>query len=132
MNCKIRSKIALISVYNKNCIVQFAKSLKNLGWTIVASNGTAKHLKKSGIHVTFMEELTKIPPILDHRVFSEHIIVAGGLVAKPTKRHDNERQKYNIPWFDLLCVDLYPINLNIDAQNLYNFFIDIIGRPFIG
>jgi phosphoribosylaminoimidazolecarboxamide formyltransferase/IMP cyclohydrolase len=106
----LRSKKALISVSNKAGIVDFAGALIAMDWDITASPGTAKVLREAGYPVTDMEEITNVPAILGHRVFSEHIKIAGALVAKPSELHDRDRIKYNIPWFDLLCVDLYPLS----------------------
>lgn len=109
----LRSKAALISVARKTGIDTFARQLVSLGWSIVASPGTAKVLRQNNIPVVSLEELTGIPPILGHRVFSEHIKVAGALVAEATEQHDRDRSLYDIPWFDLVCVDLYPLSATI-------------------
>ena len=67
MNTKTpRQKIALISVYDKTGIKEFAESLVSLGWKIISSGGTAKHLAASGIPVTDVAEITGMPPILSH------------------------------------------------------------------
>jgi len=106
----LRTKAALLSVSNKTDIDIFAKRLVDLGWSIVASLGTARVLRENNIPVVSLEEITGVSPILGHRVFSEHIKVAGALVAEATEEHDQDRSRYDIPWFDLVCVDLYPLS----------------------
>jgi len=104
-----QERTALISVYNKEGIEDFAKSLIGLGWNIVSSGGTAKHLKDAGVKVTDVEEITGMPPILSHRVVTLHPKIHGGLLAQDTKEHRAEMKKYGIPWIDMVCCDLYPL-----------------------
>jgi phosphoribosylaminoimidazolecarboxamide formyltransferase/IMP cyclohydrolase len=106
----LRSKNALISVSNKTGIADFAGELIAMGWDITASPGTARVLREAGHPVTEMEEITHIPAVLSHRVFSEHIKIAGALVAESSEAHDRDRERFDIPWFDLLCIDLYPLS----------------------
>jgi len=104
---------ALLSVYHKDGIRDFAQALVDLGWGILSSGGTAKHLANKGIPVTDVSEITGMPPMLDHRVVTLHPAVHGALMALRTDEHDADRKKYNIPWIDLLWVDLYPLEEEI-------------------
>ena len=104
-----KQKTALISVYNKDGIVDFAKELVGLGWKIISSGGTAKHLSLAGIPVTDIAEITGMPPILDHRVLTLHPKIHGGLLALDKPEHHAELEKYGIPWIDMVCVDFYPL-----------------------
>ena len=106
----IRTRSALISVSRKTGIESLAKDLVDLGWSLMGSSGTARHLSERGVPTESLDALTGIPPILGHRVFSEHIAIAGALVAEATGEHDREREAHAIPWFDLVCVDLYPLH----------------------
>lgn len=106
---KDRQKIALISVYDKTGIKDFAKSLIDLGWKIISSGGTAKHLMDAGIAVTDVADITGMPPILSHRVLTLHPKIHGGLLALDTPEHLAELEKYEIPWIDLVCADFYPL-----------------------
>ena len=108
-----RQKTALISVYDKTDIETFAKSLIDLGWKIISSGGTAKYLKDAGITVTDVAEITGMPPILGHRVVTLHPKIHGGLLALDTPEHLAELEKYNIPWIDMICDDLYPLEAEI-------------------
>ena len=109
-------KVALISVYDKTGIVEFAKELIKLDWKIISSGGTAKHLKDAGLEVTDVAEITGIPPILDHRVLTLHPKIHGGLLALNKKEHLEELEKYGIPWIDLVCCDLYPLEEEIEKN----------------
>ncbi len=109
MNNKSRQKTALISVYNKEGITNFAKELINLGWKIISSGGTAKHLRDAGVAVTEVADITGMPAILSHRVATLHPKIHGGLLALDTLEHLAELEKYDIPWIDMICADFYPL-----------------------
>ncbi|MFZ2150124.1 MAG: hypothetical protein WAV15_03115 [Minisyncoccia bacterium] len=113
----MKQKTALISVYNKEGIVEFAKELVNLDWKIVSSGGTAKHLVEAGVAVTDVEEITGMPAILSHRVVTLHPKIHGGLLALNTPEHLAELEKYGIPWIDMVCVDLYPLEEETKSPN---------------
>jgi phosphoribosylaminoimidazolecarboxamide formyltransferase / IMP cyclohydrolase len=105
----MKQKTALISVYNKEGIIDFTKSLIDLGWRIISSGGTAKHLIDEGIKVIDVADITGMPAILDHRVVTLHPKIHGGLLALDTPEHLAELEKYEIPWIDMVCVDFYPL-----------------------
>ena len=109
-----KQRTALISVYNKEGITDFAKSLVDLGWKIISSGGTAKHLTDAGIPVTDVAHITDFPAILSHRVVTLHPKIHGGLLALNTPEHLAELEKYGIPWIDLVCSDLYPLEEEIN------------------
>lgn len=64
----MRTKKALISVFDKSGIVDFAKSLNSMGWEIISTGGTSKILKEEGIQVKDIADLTKFPECFDGRV----------------------------------------------------------------
>lgn len=105
----MEKKKALISVFDKNGISKFAQDLINLGYDIISSGGTAKHLRDAGITVVDVTEIIGMPPILDHRVATLHPKIHGALLALKITLHDEEREKYGIPWIDLVCCDFYPL-----------------------
>ena len=102
-------KTALISVYNKEGIVEFAKELADLGFKILASGGTAKELSAAGIEVTDVASLVGGGAILGHRVVTLSREVHAGLLARDNDEDRSELKKLNIPFIDLVCVDLYPL-----------------------
>jgi len=112
-----RQKIALLSVYDKNGIEEFAKELVELGWKIVSSGGTAKYLQDAGISVTDVSEITGMGAILGHRVATLHPKIHGGLLALDTPEHLRELGKYQIPWIDMVCVDFYPLKEEISKSS---------------
>jgi phosphoribosylaminoimidazolecarboxamide formyltransferase/IMP cyclohydrolase len=113
----MRQKTALISVYNKDGIVDFAKSLIDLGWKIISSGGTAKTLMEAGLAVVDVAEITGMPAILSHRVVTLHPKIHGGLLAQKSTEHMAELEKYGIPFIDLVCVDLYPLQEEVLNPN---------------
>ncbi|MEI6281008.1 MAG: hypothetical protein WCP17_03370 [bacterium] len=113
----MRQKTALISVYNKEGITEFAKELVGLGWKIISSGGTAKHLSDAGVAITDVAEITGMAPILSHRVVTLHPKIHGGLLALETPEHLAELEKYGIPFIDMVCVDLYPLEEETQKEN---------------
>jgi phosphoribosylaminoimidazolecarboxamide formyltransferase/IMP cyclohydrolase len=100
---------ALLSVYDKTGIAEFASALHDLGWDIVSSGGTAKAIAAAGVPVTDVAEMTGVPAILDHRVVTLHPKVHGGLLADPTKaEHQADMAEYGIGAISLVVVNLYP------------------------
>jgi phosphoribosylaminoimidazolecarboxamide formyltransferase/IMP cyclohydrolase len=70
---------ALLSVYDKLGIVEFARALHELGWELLSSGGTAKALMEAGIETLDVAAETGYPAILGHRVVTLHPAVHGGL-----------------------------------------------------
>ena len=102
---------ALLSVYDKTGIVEFASALHALGWTIISSGGTAREIAEAGIAVTDIAEITGLGPILDHRVVTLHPKVHGGILAdRDNPQHLDELEKFGIEEIDLVVVNLYPFS----------------------
>ena len=100
---------ALLSVYDKSGIVDFARELAGLGVDLVSSGGTAAALRDAGLTVTDTAELTGFPAILGHRVMTLHPKVHGGILADPTDpEHRADLEAHGIEPFDLVVVNLYP------------------------
>ena len=118
---------ALLSVYDKAGIVEFAEGLHQLGWRIVSSGGTAKAIAATGTPVTDLADLTGVPAILDHRVVTLHPKIHGGLLADPTnEQHRAEMAEYGIDAIDLLVCNLYPFASNPSIE-----LIDIGGPAMV-
>ena len=79
---------ALISVYDKTGLVDFARSLSGLGVEIVSTGGTAKLLRESGITVRDVSDLTGWPEMLGGRVKTLHPKVHGGILFQRAKAED--------------------------------------------
>lgn len=111
-----RKRTALISVYNKDGIVEFANELVELGFNIYASGGTHKKLKGSGIPVNPVAELVGGEAILGHRVVTLSREVHSGLLATTSDEDIKELAELAIPFIDLVCVDLYPLRAEIERE----------------
>lgn len=109
---------ALLSVHNKNGLVEFAHGLVSLGWTLLASGGTAKLLRENNIPVTEVADYTKSPEILGGRVKTLHPAIHGGLLARPA--NEDRQQLLDLGWdyIDLVAVNLYPFEETIAKPNV--------------
>ncbi len=107
-------KTALISVSDKEGLVEFAQELCNLGVNIISTGGTAKLLKENEIKVTEISEHTGFPEILDGRVKTLHPKVHGGILSiRDNSSHREEVMKHGITDIDLVVVNLYPFEKTI-------------------
>ena len=109
---------AILSVHDKTGIVDLAKGLAALNWTLLASGGTAKLLRENGLSVTEVAEYTQSPEILGGRVKTLHPAIHGGLLARPTEA--DHQQLLNLGWdfIDLVAVNLYPFEATIAKPNV--------------
>jgi phosphoribosylaminoimidazolecarboxamide formyltransferase/IMP cyclohydrolase len=104
---------AILSVYDKTGLVDFASGLAGLGWTLLASGGTAKLLRENKIEVTEVADYTKSPEILGGRVKTLHPAVHGGLLARPNEGDRQELLNLGWDYIDLVAVNLYPFEATI-------------------
>lgn len=110
---------ALISVSDKRNIVDFARSLSELGYEIIATGGTKKVLDDNGIKTIYVEEITNFKEILDGRVKTLHPNIHGALLAKrDDKKHMDTLKELNIDTIDILCVNLYPFKETIKKDGI--------------
>ncbi len=102
---------ALISVYDKTGIVDFARELAALGIEIVSTGGTARLLRESSVPVRDVAELTGWPEMLGGRVKTLHPKVHGGILFQRAKAEDRkEVAQHGIVPIDLVVVNLYPFS----------------------
>lgn len=110
---------ALISVYDKTGIVEFASKLEGLGAHIISTGGTHQTLLDNGIPVTQVSEYTGSPEILDGRVKTLHPIIHGGILAKrDNPDHIAQLQQMRVDTIDLVIVNLYPFAATISRPNV--------------
>jgi phosphoribosylaminoimidazolecarboxamide formyltransferase/IMP cyclohydrolase len=103
--------IALLSVYDKTGIEEFAKGLADLGWKLYASGGTFKAIQAGGVEVTDVAELVGGNAILGHRVVTLSREISAGLLADKSSADDvAEMEQLGLPIIDLVCVDMYPLD----------------------
>ena len=79
---------ALISVWDKSKVTEFAMALINMGWEIISTGGTASKLRESGIEVIDVSKVTEHPEIFDGRVKTLHPAVHGGILARRNSKDD--------------------------------------------
>src|SRR5277367_5863403 len=102
---------ALISVYDKTGIVDFARELASLSVEIVSTGGTAKLLREAGVAVRDVAELTGWPEMLGGRVKTLHPKVHGGILFQRGKESDRaEAAGQGVVPIDLVVVNLYPFS----------------------
>ena len=100
---------ALISVYDKTGIVEFAQDLVGLGWEIVSSGGTHRALKDSGIKVVTVESVTGFPEMMNGRVKTLHPKIHGGILAdRDNTGHKQDAENNEIQMIDMVVANLYP------------------------
>lgn len=129
------TKRALISVSDKNGIVELAESLSKLGFEIISTGGTKKALDEAGIATLAIEEVTQFPEMMDGRVKTLHPMIHGGLLARrDLDSHLAALEEHNITPIDLVVVNLYPFKetllLGADHQTIVEN-IDIGGPSML-
>ncbi len=110
------TKRAILSVYDKTGLVEFAQGLHALDYELVASGGTARALSAAGLPVVQVDEITGHPEILGGRVKTLHPAVHGGILARRTPEHLTELAEHGIGPVDVVVCNLYP-------------FADTVARP---
>lgn len=111
------TKRALISVSDKSGVLEFAKELVALGYEVLSTGGTKKHLQDNGVPVTSVDEVTKFPEILGGRVKTLNPMIHGGLLAKyDDAEHQAQMKEHGIEPIEIVCVNLYP-------------FVETISKP---
>lgn len=112
------AKRALISVFDKDGIVDFAKELTNLGWEIISTGGTYKLLKSNGIKVIEVDEVTGFKEILDGRVKTLHPLIHGGILYKRNdENHVKTVSENGISSIDMVVNNLYPFEKVLNSEN---------------
>ncbi len=109
---------AILSVHDKTGLVDFARGLHDLGWSLIASGGTAKALRDQSIPVTEVADYTHSPEILGGRVKTLHPAIHGGLLARSTEADHTELLNLGWDYIDLVAVNLYPFEATIAKPNV--------------
>ncbi len=128
----IKIERALLSVYDKTGLAEFARGLHDLGVELVSSRSTSAVLREAGLPVTDVGDVTGVPPILDHRVVTLHPKIHGGLLAEPTKpEHIADMAEYGIAPFQLVVSNLYPFGSDTAGFEHGDGAVDLIdiGGP---
>lgn len=110
---------ALISVFNKEGIVEFAKELKSLGYLLISTGGTAKLLSESGIEVIPVEKITNKPESLDGRIKTISFEIEGGILYdRKNPSHIEDAKKLGLLNIDLVVCNLYPFEKKNEIENI--------------
>jgi phosphoribosylaminoimidazolecarboxamide formyltransferase / IMP cyclohydrolase len=129
-------KLALISVFDKTGIIEFAKGLQSSGFDIIATGNSFRLLSENGIKVTEIRELTGFPEIFNGRVKTLHPKISGGILMRRDIPSDlKEAEQNSISPIEIVCVNLYPFkevakNPDADLDTLIEN-IDIGGPTMI-
>ncbi len=123
-------KTALISVFHKDGLAEIIQELNKLQVKIYSTGGTQDFIKKLGVPVHAVEDLTGYPSILGGRVKTLHPKVFGGILARTDHTHDKEQMtEFGIIPFDLVIVDLYPFEETVKKGASHE---DVIEKIDIG
>jgi phosphoribosylaminoimidazolecarboxamide formyltransferase / IMP cyclohydrolase len=110
---------ALLSVSNKTGIVDLARELDALGFTIISTGGTARTISEAGINVTKVSDITEFPEIMDGRVKTLHPKIHGGLLGVlDNEDHVQQMEQHGISSIDLVVVNLYPFEETLQRQGV--------------
>jgi phosphoribosylaminoimidazolecarboxamide formyltransferase/IMP cyclohydrolase len=125
------TKQALISVSDKDGVVDFARALVGLGYRILSTGGTARLLADHGLTVTEVADYTGFPEILDGRVKTLNPRIHAGLLARrPDAAHMQALAQHAIDPIDILVVNLYPFEKTVARSDCS--FDDAIENIDIG
>lgn len=125
-------KRALVSVTNKDGVVEFCQGLEKLGFEIVSTGGTYQKLKEAGIKAITIDDVTGFPEMLDGRVKTLHPMVHGGLLfRRDLPEHVKTVKEHGIAPIDLVCVNLYEFEKALkDGKPIADMIENIdIGGP---
>lgn len=100
---------ALLSVFQKDGIVELGQALHDLGWQLLSTGGTSRVLAEAGLPVIDVSEATGHPECFDGRVKTLHPAVHGGILVRRDRQDDMETlAELGYGTIDLVCVNLYP------------------------
>jgi len=127
---------ALISVSNKEGVIELARELVSLGVDILSTGGTSQVLRQAGLSVQDVSSLTGFPEIMDGRVKTLHPKIFGGLLSlRGNESHDRDMATHGIVPIDLVVVNLYPFESVCTDRGLPEEerleYIDIGGSTLI-
>lgn len=123
---------ALISVSDKNSIVEFATFLAGQSVELLSTGGTAKAMRDAGLEVKDVADHTGFPEMMDGRVKTLHPTVHGGILARRSDAdHLAAMEEHDIAPIDLIVVNLYPFEAQVAAGADYATCVENIdiGGP---
>lgn len=123
---------ALLSVSDKTGLVELGQALAERGVELLSTGGSAAALRKAGLTVKDVAEITEFPEMMDGRVKTLHPRVHGGLLAlRDNADHVAAMEEHGIGPIDLLVVNLYPFEETVAKGADYDTCIENIdiGGP---
>ena len=129
---EVKIKRALLSVSDKDGLIEFAKELSAHGVEILSTGGTAKAIKEAGLDVKDVSEHTGFPEMMDGRVKTLHPTVHGGILSRrDNENHVKAQEEHGIGDIDLVVVNLYPFAETVASGADYDTCIENIdiGGP---
>lgn len=123
---------ALISVYDKTNILKIATYLSDKGYEIISTGGSYEYLKQNNIDVTSVSDITCFEEILDGRVKTLHPFIHGAILNKRDDlKHQEVINKHGIKHIDIVIVNLYPFEENLNNNLSLDEMIELIdiGGP---
>ncbi len=105
---------ALLSVWDKHGVVEFARGLAAREVALISTGGTARTLREAGLAVTDVSEVTGFPEMMDGRVKTLHPKIHGALLARrDVESHQAACAAHEIELIDLVAVNLYPFQATV-------------------
>jgi phosphoribosylaminoimidazolecarboxamide formyltransferase/IMP cyclohydrolase len=105
---------AIVSVHDKTGVVDLGRRLAALGVEILSTGGTASLLRKEGVPVREVADVTGFPEMMDGRVKTLHPKIHGGILARrDVASHVEALERHGIPPIDLVVVALYPFEATV-------------------
>jgi len=110
---------ALLSVYDKDGIVDFARGLRSLGVMLYSTGGTLRILQENGVQADSVEAITDTAELLSGRVKTLHPKIFAGILAKrDDAEHMEQLKEYGIPTIDLIVCNLYPFRKVVEKKDV--------------
>lgn len=119
MDSMIKINRAILGVYDKAGIIEFAKVLRKYGVEILSTGGTAKTLRGGDVEVKEVSDYTGFPEMMDGRVKTLHPKIHGGLLAvRDNEEHVKQAKANGVEFIDMVVVNLYPFEATIAKPNV--------------
>lgn len=128
----LKAQRALLSVYDKEGLLDFARALSALGIELVSTGGSKKYLEENGLKVLAVADVTGHPEILGGRVKTLHPRIHGGILAhRAQAAHLHELETHGIGRIDLVVCNLYPFEKTVASGAAFDEIIEMIdiGGP---
>jgi phosphoribosylaminoimidazolecarboxamide formyltransferase/IMP cyclohydrolase len=125
-------KRALLSVTDKSGVTEFARGLKDRGFELVSTGGTAKALREAGLEIKDVSEVTGFPEMMEGRLKTLHPLVHGGLLGDVTSElHVSDMKSAGIEPFEVVAVNLYAFESTVTREHELHHAIESIdiGGP---